>query len=813
MDFNEGINAILKGNAIIFLGAGFSRENKNINGCNLPLAQELSESLQKLSGVDEDSLDSNLSIQIVSEYYISTNGKSKLVDLLKKNFTVFESMKWQQIIAVQDWKRIYTTNYDNVFEIASNEVRKHRVPIDISEGKSYGRNISNQVIHLNGYIDSINENNLSDSTKLTSESYTDTYFIDGPWRNEFEIDIDHAQAIFFIGFSLDYDLDLKRIIYSNKQNREKIYFINGKNLSIIKSVSLGKYGQVIDMDAKDFSKALERAKKEYQPIENETITTLSLQKSCLEGNRDIISDKDVSDLFFNGEVNKEKIYSSINEAQYIVKRTKVDEIIKEIKNYKGALIQGKLGNGKSIFLKSVECELVKKGYTVYVYNGNPNDLLEDIEKIKNADEITIVIIDDFYSLKSQFKYFSRLNNSNIKFIISGRTYVNENNFLDFLKKAQINDNEIISFNMDEIDEYELKHAYNLIENHNLWGKMSSYNSKKKKGVLKRISKNGFKNIALEIVKSNNIVTKINAEYSKLNDAQKNLILGILINNLLRTHLSISQIGTLTKTKKLNLNETENANFKEFVDIDNNRIIIQSAIAAIEIMNSERDKKRITNVMETMFRQADRIDETKTYEYLKRELVSFSNFKLIIGNKVEASILDELALSYFENIRNVKFAKENPFFWLQYGIQRLNAKEYQMADKFFDNALGLADKKGFSDFYQINAQKARGLIEEVVEDKVDVSLAYPSFEKAHDLLINDLEKITNNKSYQLSQGPLYELFYTNYYKFLSEDQKINFNFRANQFNRNVQNYIDELVNRHMSVPYKLQQSRNSLKRLI
>lgn len=813
MDFSDGISAILRGNAIIFYGAGFSIDNKNILNENVPLTNKLSYDLQKLSGIDDSEIDMNVSIQNTSEYFIEVNGESKLVELLKQKFTVSDSTEWQKIIARQNWKRVYTTNYDNVFETASNEVKKHRVPININDSISNNKDNTTDIVHLNGYVDDITEGNLANSTKLTSESYTDTYFIEGPWRNEFEIDLEHSQAIFFVGFSLDYDLDLKRIIYANKKNREKIYFINGSKLNKIQKSSLSKFGKVLDMNADEFAQQIHESEKTFIPINRKEIVTLSFEKSRISEDKTPVSDSDISDLFFYGKVNKDKIYSFTSKSEYTIERTKENNVEDYLSNFKGILVQGKLGNGKSIFLKNMECELVKKGYNVYVYNGNPNDLLDDIEKIKSVNELTIIIIDDYYAIKSQFPYFFRLkNNNNIKLILAGRTYVNENTFDDFLNKTQINSSEIITLNVDEIDRSEMEDTYNLIENHNLWGKKSSFSPKKKHNALYRIGKNGYQNVALEIVKSNNIVKRISDIYSALNASQQNFIIAILINNLLQTHLRISQISTLTRSTMFSKSEVDDANFKEFVDIDDNTIIIQSSVAAREILKEEKNKNKILNIMETMLKIADKIDTNKTYEYLKKQLVSFSNFRLIVGD-VGNDQMNELAVRYFENIRNSNFCKENPFFWLQYGIQRLNAKDYDLADSFFDNALSFADKRGLSDFYQINAQKARGLIERLTESETDVEQAYSIFEKAHSLLISDFEKSSNNQGYQLSQGRLYEMFYNKYYKLITSEQKIDFNNKTKKFESNLQRYILNLESRNSNVEYKIIQSRNCLNRVL
>ena len=90
-------------------------------------------------------------------------------------------------------------------------------------------------------------------------------------------------------------------------------------------------------------------------------------------------------------------------------------------------------------------------------------------------------------------------------------------------------------------------------------------------------------------------------------------------------------------------------------------------------------------------RADKIDSNYTFDYLKRSLVSFSNIKLVLSG-VDNNTRNKLAVEYFENIKNSKFANKNPFFWLQYGIQTLEQKKYELADNYFDTALSFATKK-------------------------------------------------------------------------------------------------------------------------
>ena len=111
--------------------------------------------------------------------------------------------------------------------------------------------------------------------------------------------------------------------------------------------------------------------------------------------------------------------------------------------------------------------------------------------------------------------------------------------------------------------------------------------------------------------------------------------------------------TLTGTIDLPKNIFDNPNLKEFIDIENNNIIIKSSIASNELLKTEKNKKIIIDLMIVLLKTADKIDAKKTYEYLKKALVSFSNFKLIMSG-VRDEDLNNFAGYYYDEIKNIKF---------------------------------------------------------------------------------------------------------------------------------------------------------------
>lgn len=80
-------------------------------------------------------------------------------------------------------------------------------------------------IHLNGYIGDLNEGALDKEFKLTDQSYTAEDFVDSDWITLFDSDLKTSDAIFFIGFSMNSDLDIKRVINRNPETSQKCYFI------------------------------------------------------------------------------------------------------------------------------------------------------------------------------------------------------------------------------------------------------------------------------------------------------------------------------------------------------------------------------------------------------------------------------------------------------------------------------------------------------------------------------------------------------------------------------------------------------------
>lgn len=130
MELENAIKHVIDGEGIAFLGAGFSVDATNIIGKKLKDASELSKEL-----CSELDIKANRNLSDVSDFYMEmvTDGPRKMVEKLVDYYRCNTVEDEHKIIASLPWKRVYTTNYDNVFELASNKNSIRRTGYIISD--------------------------------------------------------------------------------------------------------------------------------------------------------------------------------------------------------------------------------------------------------------------------------------------------------------------------------------------------------------------------------------------------------------------------------------------------------------------------------------------------------------------------------------------------------------------------------------------------------------------------------------------------------------------------------------------------------
>lgn len=102
------------------------------------------------------------------------------------------------------WKRIYTTNYDDIVEKSYNESGKFVRSLTIDDDPcDYISSDETIYLHINGSISRLNKNSLNVQFKLTDYSYNTNVFNANQWGTLFQSDLKTYSAAIFIGFSMN----------------------------------------------------------------------------------------------------------------------------------------------------------------------------------------------------------------------------------------------------------------------------------------------------------------------------------------------------------------------------------------------------------------------------------------------------------------------------------------------------------------------------------------------------------------------------------------------------------------------------------
>lgn len=131
MEIREAIIHALDGDAILFIGSGFSLGAINEGNKKIETATPLAHKL--LAECDFEEKDFTNDLGIASRIYQSAKSEIDLIEFLRKEYTAIDVTPEQEIIAQINWQRIYTTNYDNVFELACEKNKKKIQSVTLSD--------------------------------------------------------------------------------------------------------------------------------------------------------------------------------------------------------------------------------------------------------------------------------------------------------------------------------------------------------------------------------------------------------------------------------------------------------------------------------------------------------------------------------------------------------------------------------------------------------------------------------------------------------------------------------------------------------
>ncbi len=817
MNLEDAVKYIIDGDAVLFVGAGFSKGATNIKNTPMKDAKGLCKDLceeMKVKRSDDLAKVSNLYLgqKQDKKYYAQAQ---KMITKLQDAFLCATKgyLPEQRTIALQDWMRIYTTNYDDVIERIYEEAGKEIVPMtlknrirDFSEGKA--------IIHLNGLVRNLDVDKLDDEFKLTTRSYLIENFNASEIKQVFQQDLRNARAIIFVGTSLGYDLEVQRVIYGIEDIQDKVIFIDrkledGEEPDPFEVNAKRNLGELLYQGTSGFAKEIERVvgiyKKKTNPVQLRSFRLIDHKKMTYRE----ATKQSRWNLLTVGKAERDLVYSHLDDDNYLVRRDVADSILRNVRNQKGGvhIIHSNLGNGKSCLMQYLMCRFAKEKM-VFEYVDQYADYERECREITRHEGEKVIF---FESYNLHLKAIERLKfylNEDVTLILSCRTFLNYHMIYDLAKTLNQNVDSFLEYDIDRLSNQEKEKIVLQFQNM----PVAEFKDKGKKQGVQLLDKCGgnWAGIAIYYFKTEQVSKQLDQIYGELAKDSKrfDLLLGCIINNVVGLNLLDNQLYTLLEISQREVGITRDANINEMVGMYEGKLELRSAILSLFFIRKNGLYKDVMQVMEKMIRNADMLF-SEDAQNIKRLLISISNIsELFYKNKYgletfKEDDLQEEIIEYFGKISDEAYYKKNQFFWLQYAMACMDLKKYEMAENNFKLSYQYAKEKRIES-YQIDVQYGRFLLEKGCISELKDAEAFKIFREAHSLW----QKVLNNK-----EAESYYVYrqITVYQQFLEKNIHV---FKGEEFNKSVKmidNFIKN-INRNKRSNIRRRDMENSVKKL-
>jgi len=753
------MSQISSGKAILFTGAGFSRGTKNIDGQEPPISRELSIDICRLGGFEDDE-----DLRYSADYYSYHYEKEELIKLLKKKFTLTEVSEVHEIICRINWRRFYTTNYDNSIEISARRNKKMVECIDTTCPTIDYYKREGLCIHINGSIDSLTTESLESSFKLSTSSYISSdSFLNSDWFYYFKKDLERSSAIIFIGYSL-YDIEIQKILYENDTLQQKTYFITERNPDRKLTFTLSKFGYILPIGIDGFSKLI-IDNNQYFCRRSDDYYFQSLNFYKLTDENDDIRDSSIETFLMYGDIDDKHIDNGIcgkQKTPYLILRDDLKRILEFTLNKKNTIICSDLGNGKTILLKELRTYLNVHSFDVYEIEDWDGDFISDIDYLGKSNKRTVLIVDDYEQVYDLIRHYSKSLPTNINIIASART-AEHDRLRNDLSCIGFEYNEV---NIDDLTENESSEFINIIDNVGLWGKKAGLSHRRKQEELLRYSTTPqISESLLYILNAPQIQKRISSLIKTLarESDHKDTIFAIALIEILGLKSNFSLISNISGNNSIYDSQLlQKKSFKNLFKKSGNKILPKSSLYCLSLIINHFEN---SYVIEQLLRIATHFNKYKNKNHeqnrIFKSMLRFSQVERLFSDKKKKVSLKQ----YYEDLKaNILWLKNDPHYWLQYGMANITFQDYNRAQKYIEQAYALSYNRPNYHTANIDTQQARLYII-VAMNHNDSSTVFDYFNKGHNLLSR-----LDNDIYKFRQVQNYRKFFNNSYHKLSKKNK-------------------------------------------
>jgi hypothetical protein len=778
MTFEEGLYHAVAGDATLFVGAGFSAGASSIGSLDIPTAGKLAKLISAAVEVDEDDLEE------AADVYLSIRTPAELCEFLVPLFSCAHVARHHEQICSVPWRRVYSTNYDDVVEQAAKSSSRHIHATCLSDDPQDIHAKAAICLHINGSITRLNEDTLSSEFKLGTRSNLTSSFRDSPWATLFLSDFRNSRAIFFVGYSLKYDLDLKRLMIVTPGLREKTFFVTLPEEPEHNRRRMEEFGTVVSIGVEAFGSAMEKKLSSFDPP-TEVVTTYESFSHMQTKHSEIrpVRDEDVFALLVKGQLDFGILRSSVHEPdipRYAIHRTVHDEVLDEITKLgrRTVVIHADLGNGKTVLVQQLKIDFSAQGFEVFEFDEFGESWEDEVEKICALATDTVVVIEGYADKSRLLEQLSLHKHGRVVLILTERSVVSDATTITLPDPPE----EIAVFEINYLATSDIDLLVRYFNHYGLWGKHHRKSILSKKAILENDCHQNLQTILLSVVFSSDIEDRFAVLFNTIHTGDRRLLRPMLlaiISRALNIPLRVEHIAALTDFSDFNTAKfRQDASVREIFDFDGNEVRVKSPVLALSLLRRLKKLKLVFTMLGDICVRADNYAKREPYRQLLKRLNSFSELRHALPERTD--FCTEI-VNYYERIKTLSFYNRNFHFWLQYAIARLHYRQFDIAQRYFDNAYSLAQGNPVGTSF-VDNHYARFLLESQI-DNPEENNPIVSFEEAHKLLIRGSQH-QRSWDYIFKVATNYLPFYNAFFRRLNDSDRRRFLEACKEMKHNV-----------------------------
>ena len=766
-------STIEAGTSILFLGAGFSAQATNTRG------EEIKD-VSALIGYLLDKVDITSSngydLDTAAEEFQKVHGDEATVVALHSNFRTKAYTKDQATIVTQPWRRIYTTNYDDVIETICSDNRKPITTPSVNDPVSQPMPGTTQLLHIYGDISKASADEFATTFLLTERQRDNSPFLKSPWMRAFYDDVLAASSLIFVGFSLT-DIDIRRLLgLMPPEVIKKIHFVIRPDTKQPIITRMSKFGTPHPIGLSALAAHL-GTKRPGAPVRSCTALPIAMQEMFFTPKRAAaISALDIERLFISGSLDLEKLSQadiSAQPAAYTISRSK-HAYNRAGNNASGTmpiLVNSDIGNGKTIFAYQIGYQYTQKGYRIFKLQREPDNIGDVLAYLQTLDGPALLIFDDVMRFPKLPRAILEMKRSNIVILATVRT-----SFLDTSEsavKSRLANVTSVQIDLDSPQREEMQRIVDYLTTNGLLGKYSDLSASEKLNFVERTCGGQLRDIVLSLYETGALHTKVEellVNIQKLDKGGQDLVIfsavltqagyqdlsGVwLLSSLLDYSGAFEDLRASLKKHELG----------NLVRIDQGGLSVRSPALAEFILKRVFNLETILDVVKRALTSVHNdFGSEDDLVRMAKGLLKFSVYGRIIKSDRENAIIER----FYDECRLLSFAADDPLFWVQRSICTMNDKQFDISFRFIENAYGLARRRTNWDTYQIDTHKARVLL--IQSRETGVSADGRRERDAISLLQSVLAKKSDDLYHPLSVMRIYAEIVDRYSHILTPGQK-------------------------------------------